>query len=81
MTGCLELASKYLVKSIVFPTLGTGSLGYPHKDAAKAMYKGICDFEERNPNTSISCITIVVYDADSKCKAIQQVSYKNMHVQ
>ena len=81
MTGCLELASKYLVKSIVFPALGTGNLGYPYKDAARAMYKGIRDFEERNLNTSISCITIVVYDADSKCKAIQQVSYKNMHVQ
>ena len=75
MTDCLELASKYSAKSIAFPTLGTGGLGHPHKIAASAMHKGICDFEETNQTTAIKYITIVVYDGGDKWKEIQQVHY------
>lgn len=41
---CLQLAEKHQLKSIVFPAISTGALGYPLENCATTMLTQIIDF-------------------------------------
>ena len=45
--SCLELAEKYHVKSIAFPSLSTGAYGYPIDEAAPIALKTVLDHIQR----------------------------------
>uniref|UniRef100_A0A8B8DC01 Poly [ADP-ribose] polymerase n=2 Tax=Crassostrea virginica TaxID=6565 RepID=A0A8B8DC01_CRAVI len=73
VTKCLEEANKHpLTKTLAFPTLGTGSLGYPAKEAAEVMAECLKDFDQRYPNTELTRITIVIYNKDKKWQTVEQ---------
>jgi O-acetyl-ADP-ribose deacetylase len=41
---CLELAENHKLKSIAFPPISTGTMGYPLENCAKTMLENIIDF-------------------------------------
>lgn len=50
MTRCLEKAEETGLNSIIFPALGTGTLGYPPCLVAKTMFDAVYEFgKTRNP--------------------------------
>ncbi|KAK3095211.1 hypothetical protein FSP39_011607 [Pinctada imbricata] len=62
---CLETADTNQLKSIAFPALGTGQLGYPADLVAGTMYRCISQFEKDNPSTSLVEVQLVVYHKDT----------------
>lgn len=56
---CLRLAEKYRLKSIAFPAISTGVLGYPIENCAKTMLSQIIDFTFDDPRylrTIVVCL-------------------------
>ena len=61
---CLREADKQKVRTVVFPTIGTGKLGYPKDLAAKEMFTAIAEFSKENRQTTVKEIRIVIYQED-----------------
>ncbi|XP_041369508.1 protein mono-ADP-ribosyltransferase PARP14-like [Gigantopelta aegis] len=61
---CMKEASKTKCRSIAFPAMGTGNLGYPRDIVAKCMHDSINEFGNQNRNSSLRDVKIVVYDKD-----------------
>ncbi|KAK3577206.1 hypothetical protein CHS0354_030477 [Potamilus streckersoni] len=72
ISSCLELANKDSIKSIAFPALGTGHLGYPPKESAKTVRKCLKQFLKHNPNTSLQTIAVIIYDGDKNRESVMQ---------
>ncbi|VDI41166.1 poly [ADP-ribose] polymerase 10/14/15 [Mytilus galloprovincialis] len=66
ITECLNVSTKKQHKSIAFPSLGTGKLGYPVDQVAKHMFSCIESFTESAPRSTIIEVLLVVYDQDHK---------------
>ena len=64
MATCLTMASNNNHQSIAFPALGTGNLRYPGDEVAKAMIEAVIEYTEKNPNSSIKDVKIVIYSQD-----------------
>ncbi|KAK3085052.1 hypothetical protein FSP39_023555 [Pinctada imbricata] len=64
VTKCLEEADDANVKTLAFPALGTGKLGYPEKIVAEKMFEAIKAFSERHKKTSITKVKFVIYEED-----------------
>lgn len=60
ITNCLTLADQHKVKTIVFPSLGTGFLNYPYDEVIKTAFTTIEGFT--NNSSSIDTIIFAVYD-------------------
>ena len=58
------MASNNNHQSIAFPALGTGNLRYPGDEVAKAMIEAVIEYTEKNPNSSIKDVKIVIYHLD-----------------
>jgi poly [ADP-ribose] polymerase 10/14/15 len=56
---CLEKCNS--LKSVAFPALGTGNLGYPPHEAAKIMYEEVEKFS-KSKTTSLRDVMFVIYD-------------------
>lgn len=54
-------------RTIAFPALGTGKLGYPYIPVAKTMMECVNDFGKQHPETCIQTVYIVVHDQDIHC--------------
>jgi predicted dehydrogenase len=57
----LTLASEYGLSTIAFPSISTGSYGYPVRQAAKIALSTIKDFAEQYTG-SLTTVTFVLYD-------------------
>ncbi|XP_067934854.1 protein mono-ADP-ribosyltransferase PARP14-like [Watersipora subatra] len=66
--NCLNVAASYELRSITFPSLGTGNLGYCGEDVATAMVTAIARYTEENPKSSIELVQIVIYHLDLTIK-------------
>ena len=64
MSSCLQEADKRQAKSIAFPAIGTGQLGFPRDTVAKEMFSAIGKFENKNPSSSVKEVKLVVYHKD-----------------
>ena len=53
-------------KSIAFPAIGTGTLGFPHDVAARVFFEETKDFENRVANCDIKEVSFVVYSQDTQ---------------
>ncbi|XP_076471482.1 protein mono-ADP-ribosyltransferase PARP14-like [Babylonia areolata] len=63
---CLRTASDKGRRSIAFPVLGAGNMGYPWALSARAMLSAIQQFRKDNPASSVSEVKVVVYHTDRK---------------
>ncbi|CAC5408901.1 unnamed protein product [Mytilus coruscus] len=66
ITECLNVSTKKKHKSIAFPSLGTGKLGYPVDQVAKHMFSCIESFTGSAPTSTIKDVLFVVYDQDNR---------------
>jgi O-acetyl-ADP-ribose deacetylase len=59
-TKCLKLADKYALKSIAFPSISTGSFGFPIEKATEIALKTTIDFLDKH-QTSIKQVFFIAY--------------------
>jgi O-acetyl-ADP-ribose deacetylase (regulator of RNase III) len=64
---CLMEASKKGCKSIAFPTMGTGKLGYPSDQCASLMFSAVRSyFKKSGRRNKIEEVQIIVYQRDNE---------------
>ncbi|CAF5056318.1 unnamed protein product [Rotaria sp. Silwood1] len=61
-TSCLKLAVKSNFRTIAFPTIGCGVIGFPIDDAARSVYSAIENFCQSKDGKKMDEIRIVIYD-------------------
>lgn len=64
VTSCLQTACQKGYKSIAFPALGTGNLGYDKSVVAKKMLAAVKKYAESNPTSSVTAVRFVIFPAD-----------------
>lgn len=62
--NCLTEAEKRGLRSISFPALGTGNLGYPPDIVAKHMFDSVENYVSDQPFNSLTEVFFVLYPAD-----------------
>ncbi|XP_072025647.1 protein mono-ADP-ribosyltransferase PARP14-like [Amphiura filiformis] len=65
MMTILKQATQASMRSIAFPAIGTGNLGFPRNVAAKLMYEQVVKFSQQNPTGSLVDIRFVLYHKDT----------------
>ncbi len=60
----LNLASKFKIKSIAFPSISTGAYGFPKDKAAAIAVKTVNDFIKANPASLEKIVFVVFSDED-----------------
>ncbi|XP_071090725.1 uncharacterized protein [Haliotis cracherodii] len=71
ISDCLQEASQEGHKTIAFPALGTGNLGYPNAMVAETMMETVERFSQGNPDSSLEEVKIVVFNDTSIFKLLQ----------
>lgn len=64
VTDCLQNASKNRYKSIAFPAIGTGNLGFDKKEVAAIMADAVVDFAH-SCQTEID-VMFIIYPSDDQ---------------
>ncbi|XP_033729454.1 uncharacterized protein LOC117318598 isoform X2 [Pecten maximus] len=64
MWNCLKKAEERKYKTISFPALGTGILGYPRDKVAHTMFDTVNNYFQERPDSYIECVNFVVYPRD-----------------
>ncbi|XP_035682829.1 protein mono-ADP-ribosyltransferase PARP14-like [Branchiostoma floridae] len=59
---CLSSTSQSGHRSIAFPAIGTGNMGFRKDDVAESMYDAILGFFHRNHGSSVKDVRIIVFD-------------------
>ena len=70
---CLEEASRKRARSIAFPTLGTGKLGYPGNQVASIMFSVIRKWLQDHRDSSVKEVQIIVFSKDSETLQVRYV--------
>ncbi|KAL8607983.1 hypothetical protein ACOMHN_005538 [Nucella lapillus] len=75
---CLTEASRGHHRSIAFPVLGTGALGYPPEVVADTMLSALAQFQQTTPSTSLRQAAFVVYTTDKENLKVFQKALKKL---
>lgn len=62
--NCLSKAVELKMKSIGFPALGTGNLGYPSEEVAFKMFDTVQKFALEQPTGTLCNVMFVIYQED-----------------
>lgn len=62
VTGSLQVADELKCKSISMPAISTGIFGFPKNRAAGIIFKAIAAYLEKNINSSVKQVRIVLFD-------------------
>ncbi|KAI8490692.1 positive regulation of interleukin-4-mediated signaling pathway [Branchiostoma belcheri] len=65
VSACLKGADKDSMRTIAFPALGTGGLGYPKDVVARLMFEEILSHSSKNPAGDLEETKFVIYDQPS----------------
>lgn len=79
VSGCLETANFNSMRSIAFPTLGIGALGYPTKAAVQGMVQSIKRFAHKH-QAFLTDISIVVFSGSGDCATVQYELSKELGI-
>ena len=60
--GSLRCADQLKLKSMAFPAISTGILGYPKTRAAAVIFKAIASYFAENPDSGMGLVRIVLFD-------------------
>lgn len=69
---CLDRAHEKKAKSISFPTLGTGKLGYPSHVVADIMYNTISKWFHSHSDSCLKDVQIIVFSKDRQSMEVSQ---------
>jgi O-acetyl-ADP-ribose deacetylase (regulator of RNase III) len=73
--NCLKVASKNNIKSISFPSIGTGAYGYPLKDAAAIALSVVADYLKKHEEIELVRFVLFGQSAyDAYEKTLQSLS-------
>ncbi|XP_049641822.1 protein mono-ADP-ribosyltransferase PARP14-like [Suncus etruscus] len=61
---CLEITERLSLKSIAFPAIGTGNLGFPKKHFAKLILSEVLKFSGMNPATTLKEVHFLLHPSD-----------------
>jgi O-acetyl-ADP-ribose deacetylase (regulator of RNase III) len=70
-----DLGPHYRIKTISFPTLGTGIFNCSTEGTAPMVVKGVIDYIKNHPNISVDHIIFAFYDPSDPNKALADFSY------
>ena len=65
------------LKTIAIPTFGTGQLGYPKRETAKAMFDAVDEYQYSCINSSLQRVVFVLYQGDKDTCEVSK-SYTDM---
>lgn len=65
ITECLEIAEELSLKSITFPAIGTGNLGYPKPLVAELFFDKVLEFSSKNGVQSLEEVNVMLYPEDT----------------
>ncbi|NWZ24385.1 PAR14 polymerase, partial [Asarcornis scutulata] len=79
ITECLQTAEDLYLKSITFPAIGTGNLGFPRSVVAKLLFDKVFEFSSRNKVNSLKEVHFLLHPKDKE--NIQEFSdeYENRY--
>ncbi|XP_009994325.1 PREDICTED: poly [ADP-ribose] polymerase 14 [Chaetura pelagica] len=72
ITKCLKIAEELSLKSITFPAIGTGRLGFPKSVVAKLLFDKVFEFSSKMKANSLQEVHFLMYPKDTDC--IQEFS-------
>ncbi|NWV19113.1 PAR14 polymerase, partial [Origma solitaria] len=64
ITKCLEIAEELCLKSITFPAIGTGNLGFPSSVVAKLLFDKVFEFSSKNRLNSLEEVHFLLHPKD-----------------
>uniref|UniRef100_A0A672TM58 Poly [ADP-ribose] polymerase n=1 Tax=Strigops habroptila TaxID=2489341 RepID=A0A672TM58_STRHB len=64
ITKCLEVAEELSLKSITFPAIGTGNLGFPRSVVAKLLFDKVFEFSSKNGVNSLKEVHFLLHPKD-----------------
>ncbi|NXX20130.1 PAR14 polymerase, partial [Podargus strigoides] len=65
ITKCLQIAEELSLKSITFPAIGTGNLGFPKSVVAKLLFDKVFEFSSENGVNSLEEVHFVLHPKDT----------------
>ncbi|XP_042639664.1 protein mono-ADP-ribosyltransferase PARP14 [Tyto alba] len=65
ITKCLEIAEELSLKSITFPAIGTGNLGFPRSLVAKLLFDKVFEFSSKNGVNSLEEVHFLLHPKDT----------------
>ncbi|CAN0224213.1 unnamed protein product [Bubo scandiacus] len=65
ITKCLEIAEELSLKSITFPAIGTGNLGFPRSVVAKLLFDKVFEFSRKNGVNSLEEVHFLLHPKDT----------------
>ncbi|NWY71793.1 PAR14 polymerase, partial [Erithacus rubecula] len=65
ITKCLEIAEELSLKSITFPAIGTGNLGFPRSVVAKLLFDKVFEFSSGNRVNSLEEVHFLLHTKDT----------------
>lgn len=74
MCRCLKKCEEKGAKSIAFPSIGTGNLGYPNNVVAKIMVKEIFDYFSFTKKSVIKTVYLTIFMSDTYMSFQAEVS-------
>ncbi|NXN45141.1 PAR14 polymerase, partial [Rhinoptilus africanus] len=65
ITKCLQIAEEMSLKSITFPAIGTGNLGFPRSVVAKLLFDKVFEFSNKNRVNSLEEVHFLLHPKDT----------------
>ncbi|XP_009977362.1 PREDICTED: poly [ADP-ribose] polymerase 14-like, partial [Tauraco erythrolophus] len=65
ITKCLEIAEELSLKSITFPAIGTGNLGFPRSIVAKLLFDKVFEFSSKTEINSLEEVHFLLHPKDA----------------
>uniref|UniRef100_A0A8C3JQ27 Poly [ADP-ribose] polymerase n=1 Tax=Calidris pygmaea TaxID=425635 RepID=A0A8C3JQ27_9CHAR len=65
ITKCLQTAEDLSLKSITFPAIGTGNLGFPKTVVAKLLFDKVLEFSSKNKVNSLEEVHFLLHPKDT----------------
>nr|XP_009491491.1 PREDICTED: poly [ADP-ribose] polymerase 14 [Pelecanus crispus] len=65
ITKCLQIAEELSLKSITFPAIGTGNLGFPRSAVAKLLFDKVFEFSSKNGVSSLEEVHFLLHPKDT----------------
>ncbi|XP_075712429.1 core histone macro-H2A.1 isoform X2 [Rhinoderma darwinii] len=72
--NCLALADEKKIKSIAFPSIGSGRNGFPKQTAAQLILKAISNYFVSTMSSSIKTVYFVLFDSESIGIYVQEMA-------
>ncbi|NXC68086.1 PAR14 polymerase, partial [Anhinga anhinga] len=65
ITKCLQIAEELSLKTITFPAIGTGNLGFPRPVVAKLLFDKVFEFSSENGVNSLEEVHLLLHPKDT----------------